>query len=264
MKTIEEVNETDLIIIPAVHGDLQEVICINEKAISWVREQHHRGAEIAAFCVGTFLLAESGLLKGKTCSTHWGHAQELQDMYPEVNVRSEKIVTESQGLYTSGGAYAFTNLLVFLVEKYGGRELAILTAKAFMVNMDKVDQSVFMIFQGQKDHTDDLVLRVQTQLEQQYAQKITIDGLAKNFYTNRRTLERRFKAATGNSILQYLQRVRVEAAKKALEQPENIVADAMYAVGYSDPKAFRELFKKVVGVSPSVYRRKYLVMEVEG
>ena len=256
-RTIEEVKKTDLIIIPAVHGPLRKVIDINKKTINWGVEQYHKGAEIAAFCVGTFLLAESGLLNGKTCSTHWGHAQELQEMYPEVIVRSEKIVTECEGLYTSGGAYAFTNLLVYLVEKYGGRELAIMTAKAFMVNMDKIDQSIFMIFNGQKDHNDELVLHIQEQLERSYTQKITVGSLAKDFHTNRRTLQRKFKSATGNSVIEYLQRVRVEAAKKILEQPKHNVSDAMYKSGYNDPKAFREVFKKFVGISPFQYKRKF-------
>ena len=258
-KTLMEVERTDLIIIPAVHGPLTDAISRNRSTIQWATEQFNKGAEIAAFCVGTFLLAETGLLNGRTCSTHWGHAQELQTMYPEVRVQSEKIVTDCEGLYTSGGAFAFTNLLIYLVEKYGGRDLAILTAKAFMIHMDKVDQSVFMIFNGQKDHGDELVLNVQEQIESAYAQKISIGELTKVFHTNRRTLERRFKAATGNSPLEYLQRVRVEAAKKILEQAQHNVSDAMYGAGYNDPKAFRELFKKIVGISPSAYRKKFLL-----
>ena len=256
-KTIDEIKKTDLIIIPAVHGPLRAAIDINQQLIEWVSKQHQHGAEIAAFCVGAFLLAETGLLKGKTCSTHWGHAQDLQEMYPEVKVQSEKIVTESDGLYTSGGAYAFTNLVVYLVEKFGGRELAIATAKAFMVNMDKIDQNVFMIFNGQKDHDDGLVLEIQEEIESTYVEKLSVSALAKKFHTNRRTLERRFKSATGNSIIEYLQRVRMEAAKKSLEQTTNNVTDAMYTSGYNDPKAFREVFRKIVGVSPIDYKKKF-------
>ena len=256
-KTFEEVKKTDLIIIPAVHGPLKEAIRINQDLIEWVAQQYRNGTEIAAFCVGAFLLAETGLLRGKTCSTHWGHALELQEMYPEVKVQSEKIVTESEGLYTSGGAYAFTNLVIYLVEKFGGRELAIATAKAFMINMDKVDQSIFMIFNGQKDHGDNLVLSIQEEIEQAYQQKIAVNTLAEKFHTNRRTMERRFKSATGNSIIEYLQRVRMEAAKKSLEQVTNNVTDAMYTSGYNDPKAFREVFRKIVGLSPIDYKKKF-------
>ena len=263
-KTFQDVQETDLIILPAVHGELEEAIQVNRDTIHWVMEQHRNGAEIAAFCVGTFLLAKTGLLRGKTCSTHWGHARDLQDMFPEVRVQSEKIVTDCEGLYTSGGAYAFTNLLVYLVEKYGGRELAVMTAKAFMINMDKADQSIFSIFNGQKDHRDELILKIQDQIEKTYRQKISIGELATRNHTNRRTLERRFRAATGNSILEYHKRVRIEAAKKVLEQPRNKVADAMYESGYNDPKAFRGVFKKIVGISPSDYRKKFQQIGVAG
>ena len=259
-KTIQDDFSTDLIILPAVHGPLQEAININQDVIQWVIQQYHKGAEIAAFCVGAFILAETGLLAGRSCSTHWGHAQDLQSMYPDVKVQSEKIVTESEGLYTSGGAYAFTNLIIYLIEKYGGRELAIMTSKAFMIHMDKVDQSFFMIFNAQKDHGDELVLQLQEKIEKTYPQKLTVDELAQGHSINRRTLERRFKSATGNSILEYLQRVRVESAKKILEHAQHHVADAMYQVGYNDPKAFREVFKKMAGVSPAEYRKKFLAI----
>jgi len=256
-RTIDEVTKTNLIIIPAVHGDLHESIANNASLISWIKEQYRNGAEVAALCIGAFLLAETGILNGKTCSTHWGQAQALQRLYPEVSVQSEKIVTESNGIYTSGGAYAFTNLVIYLIEKYGGRELSILTAKAFMIDVEKNSQSVFMIFNGQKEHDDQLVLRVQEYIEKNYHNKITVDQLAAHHATIRRTLERRFKRATENSVMEYLQRVRMEAAKRLLERENTTVNHAMYDVGYSDPKAFREVFKKLVGISPVAYKRKF-------
>ena len=256
-KTIQQVKKTDLILIPAVHGDLREGIENNQEIIQWVKNQYQGGAEIAAFCIGAFLLAETGILNGKTCSTHWGHAAELQEMFPEVKVQAENIVSACDGIYTSGGAYAFTNLVIYLIERYGGRELALMTAKGFMIDVDKNNQSLFMIFNGQKDHGDDLVLKVQEHLEKDYHKGLTVGNLADDHATNRRTLERRFKAATGNSVLEYLQRVRVERAKTILEKATKSVADAMYQTGYNDPKAFREVFKKYVGASPSDYKKKY-------
>jgi len=256
-RTIAEVKKTDLIILPAVHGDLQEAITNNREVIDWVHEQYKGGAGVAAFCIGAFLLAETGILNGKTCSTHWGQAEELQRLYPEINVQSEKIVTESNGVYTSGGAYAFTNLVIYLIERYGGRELAILTAKAFMIDVEKNNQSVFMIFNGQKDHDDEMVLKVQEYIEEHYDQKITVDELASQHATIRRTLERRFKSSTANSVVEYMQRVRVEAAKRMLEGEKSTVNAAMYDVGYNDSKAFREVFKKFVGISPVEYKKKF-------
>lgn len=262
-KTISDVPKTDFIIIPAVHGDLRQAIEMNREVTDWVVQQHKQGAEIAAFCIGAFLLAETGILNGKTCSTHWGHAAELQEMFPEVIVQAQHIVSAQNGIYTSGGAYAFTNLVIYLIERYGGRELALMTAKAFMIDVDKHNQSLFMIFNGQKDHGDELVLNVQEQIEQHYAETLTIGDLADQHASNRRTLERRFKSATGSSVLEYLQRVRVEQAKKVLEQHSNTVSDAMYGVGYTDPKAFREVFKKYVGVSPMAYKKKFAQALVE-
>ncbi|XOV95288.1 MAG: GlxA family transcriptional regulator [Bacteroidota bacterium] len=256
-KTIDQITRTDLIIIPAVHGNLQKVTEENKPLMEWVVKQYNQGAELASMCIGAFLLASAGLLDGKKCSTHWGHAQELADNYPNVQVVPENIVVDSGGIYTCGGAYAFTNLLVYLVEKYGGRELAVLTAKSYMIDIDRGSQSPFIIFIGQKSHKDELILDVQNEIESGYAQSITIDSLASKYATTRRTLERRFKKATGNSILEYLQRVRMEAAKRKLESGNIQVNEAMYSVGYNDAKAFREVFKKYVGITPVEYSQKY-------
>ncbi|MBI1183276.1 helix-turn-helix domain-containing protein [bacterium] len=261
-KTLHEIAKTDIIIIPAVHGDLKTSIENNREMTQWVAAQHANGAEIATFCIGAFLLADTGILNGKTCSTHWGHAKELQEMFPEIKVQAENIVTACDGIYSSGGAYAFTNLIIYLIERYGGRELAIMTAKAFMIDIDKNSQSVFMMFNGQKDHGDALVLKVQNYIESAYSDALSVAELASHNATNRRTLERRFKSATGNSIIEYLQRVRVEKAKEILEKPHQTVSEAMYQTGYNDSKAFREVFKKLVGLSPFDYKKKFVRAEV--
>lgn len=257
-RIFHEITKTDLIIVPAVHGDLNTVIEENALIIDWVQKQYQEGAEVAAFCVGAFLLAKTGILNGKVCSTHWGHAEELQLMFPEIKVEAENIVTESNGIYTSGGAYAFTNLVIYLIEKYAGRELAILTAKAFMVDIDKSSQSPFSIFTGQKNHKDETILKIQQFIEKNYERKFTIDQLASDYAMTKRTLERRFRNATGNSIKDYTQRVRVEAAKKLLELSRNrSINEVMYQSGYNDSKAFRDVFKKYAGISPVKYREKY-------
>jgi transcriptional regulator GlxA family with amidase domain len=256
-RTVADIAHTDLIILPAVHSDMPAAVQENQEIIGWIQRQYAAGAGVAAFCIGVYLLAETGILNGKSCSTHWAQAENLQKAYPEIKVQSEKIVTECNGIYTSGGAYAFTNLLLYLIEKYGGRELAILTAKAFMLDIDKNNQAVFMIFQGQKDHGDELVQKVQEYLESNYTEKVGVAELADRFAITRRTLERRFKAATGNSALEYLQRIRIEAAKRQLEGSQATVNTAMYEVGYSDTKAFREVFKKYAGLSPAEYKKKF-------
>ena len=256
-KNIYEIRNTDLIIIPSVHGFIDEALKQNKKLIDWIAQQYSTGTEIASSCVGTFLLAESGILNGKPCSTHWIEAQRLQKMYPKIQVQSEKIIVDFNGIYTSGGAFAFTNLIIYLIEKYESRELAIKTAKAFMINMDMMYQNIFLIFHGQKQHGDQLVLDVQTEIEKSYNTKINVETLTRLFHTNRRTLERRFKVATGNTIIEYLQRVRIEAAKKVLEKKDSNVNDAIFSSGYNDPKSFRDLFKKIIGITPLEYKKKF-------
>lgn len=254
---LKDVTKTDLIIIPAIHDNPQQGFEQNKEFAPWIVEQHKNGAEVASFCVGAFFLAETGLLKGKQCATHWMHAKNFRAMYPEVNLVDEKIMTEEDGIYTSGGAYAFLNLLLHLVEKYAGREVAILASKAFSIDIDRDSQSAFIIFEGQKDHEDKKVIAAQKFIENHYEDKIRVDQLAKKVAVSRRTLERRFKKATSNTITEYIQRVKVEAAKRNLETGFKNVSEVMYEVGYSDTKSFRNVFSKITGLTPIEYRHKY-------
>lgn len=257
-RQFSDITSTDLVILPAVHEDVQTVLQNNPQLVPWIQQMHHEGSQLAAFCIGSFILAETGLLDGKECSTHWAEAESFQKTYPKVQVKSENLVTDHQGIYTCGGAYAFTNLVIYLIEKLGGRELAIMTSKAFMIEMARNNQSQFMIFNGQKGHGDDLVLQIQQEIEDKFEQKLSVDELTTHLSITRRTAERRFRDATGNSILEYLQRVRVENAKKVLEHTQGNVSEAMYSSGYSDPKSFREIFNKYVGINPIDYRNRFL------
>lgn len=255
--SINEVAHTDLIVIPAMMGDQQKAIAQNQVFTPWLLDQFRNGAEIASFCIGTFYLASTGLLKGKRCATHWRFANEFRNMFPDARLVDDRILTEDSGIYTSGGAYSYTNLVVYLVEKYAGRDIAILIAKAFMIDIDRHSQSPFIIFQGQKTHEDEPVKKAQEFIEQNFCERITVDQLASMFALGRRNLERRFKKATSNTIVEYIQRVKIEAAKKSLESSRENVNQVMYKVGYSDIKAFRTTFKKITGISPLEYRNKY-------
>ena len=207
--------------------------------------------------MGAFLLAETGLLNGKKCSTHWVAANDFRKLYPDVLLVDDKVVTEEQGIYSSGGAFSYLNLLLYLIEKYAGRDMAILASKVFAIEIERRTQSPFTIFTGQKDHQDNEVRKAQEFIENNYTEKLTVDQIAKMFYIGRRTFERRFKKATTNTVVEYIQRVKIEAAKKMLETSRENVNDVMFNVGYSDSKAFRNTFKKVVGYSPLEYRKKY-------
>jgi transcriptional regulator GlxA family with amidase domain len=254
---IDDVDHTDLIIIPAIHGNKMKVIEDNSAFLPWMVQQYRQGAGIASLCIGVFLLASTGLLTGKKCATHWIEADNFRKMFPDVEVMPDKIITEDKGIYTSGGAYSWLNLVIYLVEKYAGREMAITISKLFGIQIERDNQSSFMIFMPQKQHEDELILEAQKYIEKNYSEKITVDELASHLAISRRNLERRFKKVTYNSIVEYVQRVRIEAAKIVLEKGRENVNEAMYKAGYTDIKAFRTVFKKLTGLSPLEYRNKF-------
>ncbi len=254
---IKEVKKTDLIFIPALHGDQVKAREMNKEFIPWIINQYKNGAEIASFCIGSFFLASTGLLKGKQCTTHWLSANEFRNMFPDVILLDDKIMTAQDGIYTSGGAYSYLNLLLYLIEKYAGRDVALIISKAFMIDIDKDNQSQFIIFKGQKEHDDLEVIKAQEFIEKNFNEKITVDQLADMLALSRRSLERRFKKATCNTVTEYIHRVKIEAAKMSLESSRNNVNEVMYKVGYADPKAFRVTFKRITGLSPVQYRNKY-------
>lgn len=254
---LKEVEKTDLIIIPALFGDLKTAIASNEKALPWIIEQYENGAEVASLCLGAFLLASTGLLDGKKCSTHWGFQNEFREMFPKVEMVEGSIITEEHRIYSSGGANSYWNLLLYLVEKYTDRSTAILAAKYFAIDIDRESQSAFSMFQGQKTHSDEAIKQAQEFIEKNIETKITIGELSDFVALGRRSFERRFKAATNNSVLEYINRVKMESAKRSFETSRKNIHEVMEKVGYTDTKAFRTIFKKVTGLTPIEYRSKY-------
>ncbi|MBL7734397.1 MAG: helix-turn-helix domain-containing protein [Chitinophagaceae bacterium] len=261
-RRLKEVKQTDLVFIPALFGDMSAAVEKNKEAAPWIVEQYNQGAEVASLCVGAFLLASTGLLNGKKCSTHWGFQNEFREMYPEVEVVEGNIVTEEKRLYSSGGANSYWNLLLYLVEKYTNRETAILASKYFAIDIDRDSQAAFAMFKGQKDHNDKEILKAQEYIEKNIHEKISTDELAKITATGRRTFERRFKQATNNSVLEYIHRIKIETAKRQFETSRKNINEVMYEVGYTDTKAFRDLFKKLTGLTPIEYRNKYNKMKM--
>lgn len=254
---IDEVKKTDLIIIPAVDGDLSQALEANKDFNLFITRHYNNGTEVASLCVGAFILASTGLLDGKKCATHWMFANEFRRLFPGVNLIADKIITDEKGIYTSGGAYSYLNLVLYLIEKYMGREMAILCAKVFAIEFERSSQSPFMMFSGQKDHEDESIKDAQDFIEKNFQEKITVDQLADKLSIGRRNLERRFKKATPNTVVENIQRVRIEAVKKSLERDRKTINELMYEVGYSDNKAFRTIFKKITGLSPVEYKNKY-------
>ncbi|RPI15856.1 MAG: AraC family transcriptional regulator [Ignavibacteriae bacterium] len=252
-----DINETDLIIIPALAGDLKTTLGKNRDLIPWIVKQYKAGTEVASLCLGAFLLASTGLVKGKKIATHWMAANDFRKMFPDVHLVEEKVITDENGIYSSGGAFSYLKLILYLIEKYAGREIAVFCSKAFLIDIESGSQSQFIIFNGQKNHEDEPVKKVQEYIENNFTEKMAVEQLALMFALSRRNLERRFKKATSNTVTEYIQRVKIEAAKKKLESARENVNEIMYDVGYSDPKAFRNIFKRVTGLSPLQYRGKY-------
>jgi transcriptional regulator GlxA family with amidase domain len=254
---IDDVKKTDLIFIPAISGDIKTSLELNKELVPWIVDQYKNGAEVASLCIGAFLLASTGLLNGKKCSTHWNSGNEFRSMFPEVELVDGSIITEEHGLYSSGGANSYWNLLLYLVEKYTNRDTAILASKYFAIDIDRESQSAFMLFEGQKNHDDEDILKAQSFIEKNYTEKITVDQLADMLAIGRRSFERRFKKATNNTVAEYIQRVKMEAAKRSFESSRKNINEVMFDVGYTDTKAFRTIFKKVTGLTPIEYRNKY-------
>ncbi|MVM32287.1 helix-turn-helix domain-containing protein [Spirosoma sp. HMF4905] len=253
---IGTVKKTDLVIIPSAPFSLK-LIGENKELIHWIKAQYLNGAEIASMCTGAFLLAATGLLDGKTCSTHWSAENRFKQMFPKINLQPDKLVTAEHGIYTNGGAYSFLHLVLFLVEIYFDRSTAIYCSKVFQIDMDRTSQSPFFIFQGQKNHGDEVVNKAQIYIEQNLRERISFEALAAELAISRRNFDRRFTKATGNTPVEYWQRVKIEVAKSALEKGRKSVYEVMTEVGYSDDKAFRDVFKKLTGVSPLDYRARY-------
>ena len=256
-KQLKDVTKTDLIFVPALFGDMKTAVAKNKNLVPWIQEQYNNGAEVASLCVGAFLLASTGLLNGKKCSTHWGFQNEFSEMFPQVEVVGGNIVTEEKRIYSSGGANSYWNLLLYLVEKYTDRETAILASKYFAIDIDRDSQAAFAMFKGQKEHKDIEIKKAQEYIEANFHDKITIDELADKFGMGRRSFERRFKKATNNTVIEYIQRIKVEAAKRSFETSRKNISEVMYDVGYTDTKAFRDVFKKITGLTPIEYRNKY-------
>lgn len=254
---VSDIRKTDLVVIPSLNHNYDKSVKENIPLIRWLEQQYASGAEVASICTGAFLLAESGLLNGKSCSTHWSAANNLRTKFPEIQLHPEQLITHEHGIYTNGGAFSFLNLIIYLVEKYFDRATAIYCSKVFQIDMERHSQSPFIIFSGQKKHGDEVVSKAQNFIEENVTEKISIESLSGKLNVSRRNFDRRFVKATGNTPIEYMQRVKMEAAKKQLESTQKNVHEVMYGVGYSDLKAFRDVFKKITGLSPLEYKQRF-------
>jgi len=257
-KTLHEVKKTSVIVIPLLCGDFPKAIQANQKYRDWVISQYHDGAEIVCLCVGSFFLASTGLLDNKKCAIHWAAKDEFATMFPGINLIDDKIITDEAGIYTCAGGYSYLNLLLYIIEKHLGKEMSILASKMFEIDIERKSQNPFIIFIGQKKHEDKEVLGAQEFIESNPKEIYTVEDICSKFAVGRRTFERRFKKCTGNSIAEYVQRVKVEFAKKQLESDRKNINEIIYEVGYNNIDAFRKVFKRYTDLSPIDYRKKFV------
>lgn len=255
---IEDVSHTHVLLIPTIGGDINRVIAHNENLLVHIRRLQNGGADIAANCTGTFLLAETGLLDGKVATTHWGYADSFSGRYPQVNLQPDKMVTEQDAVFCAGGGMAWIDLAILLIERYCGHKVASDTAKSHVLDLSRSNQTVYASSRQHKFHQDKDILAVQNYLEQHFSSRLILKKVAKLHNMTERTLIRRFKQACQLTPLQFLQSIRLEHARKLLETSHAPLETVVNQIGYEDLSSFTRLFKKHTGLSPSQYRVKFL------
>lgn len=254
---MDEAHETDIIIIPAFFPPFEYNTDRGNAMCDWLRAQHEKGTVIAATCTGTFLLAHSGLLKGRVATTNWQFAHYFRKRHPDIHLRIDQIFTEDEGIYCTGAATAFMDLCLHFIEKFGSRNLARRCAKSLLIDPDRQEQAPYIVYDFWKNHRDPEVLKSQAWMEDNYALKMSIQTIAEKAGISPRHFIRRFKKATGEPPLAYLQLLRIENAKRHLETTQDSVNEITWKVGYEDINSFRRLFKKHTGMSPRDYRDKF-------
>ncbi|MBV6645688.1 MAG: helix-turn-helix domain-containing protein [Cyclobacteriaceae bacterium] len=254
---IHELEHTDLLMIPAIEFDIEDKLEANRALIPHIQRLYEEGAEIASMCTGAFLLAETGLLAGKCATTHWAKAEEFKSRFPEVDVHDEKIIVDNGRIYTGGGATSFLNLVLYLIEKYGGKRVAVEASKMLLMDFNKPTQTHYQLFTPQMQHGDHEIATIQAYIHHADKMQMTVDDLAERSNLNRRTFSRRFIKATGENPASYLKRVQMEKAKDLFEASNMSVNEVAYEVGYNDIPSFRRVFKQITGFTPLEYRRMY-------
>jgi transcriptional regulator GlxA family with amidase domain len=254
-RAAKDIKSTDVIIVSSFFDF--RTLKSNKGVLNWLKKHYDKGTTIASICVGSFFLAETGLLDGKIATTHWGFASDFQQRYPQIELRPERLITEKEKLVCSGACGSYIDLSMYLIDRYCGREVAMECSKTMLHDFGRSSQSPYMVFLFQKDHGDSQIVEAQEWIEINYMKRINILLLSQQFRMSQRAFERRFKKATGDSPLLYIQRVRIEAAKRYLETNNQTFNEITYKVGYEDSSFFRKIFKNHTGLLPKEYRRKF-------
>ncbi|HMV41838.1 MAG TPA: helix-turn-helix domain-containing protein [Leptospiraceae bacterium] len=251
--------EQDLIVISSSSFDIGWTLEKYKPVLPYLRSQFEKGIPVASLCIGAFLIAEAGLLNGRKASTHWGFCNLFEEMYPQVKLCREELISEDTGVFTSGGANSGLDLTLYLIEKFSGHSQAMNVAKSFVLELGRHGQAPFSKFIGRRSHSDKEMLIAQEWIENNCNRLLSFNEISEKLVMSQRTLNRRFKEATGLSPVDYLQNVRIESAKIFLETGNDTVQEIAYLVGYEDISFFRKVFKKITGITPNQYRQMYRV-----
>jgi transcriptional regulator GlxA family with amidase domain len=254
---LEEVRTADLVLIPSLEFDVDEKLRRNKAAIPHLLRLRKRGAELGSMCTGSFLLAATGLLKNRSATTHWYAAPTFRTMFPDTTLEDHKIFVDESGLYSSGGATSSMHLGLYLVEKYCGKTTADLLSRMLLLESKVAYQTRFSIFLPQTQHKDEAIHLVQKAIEQDRDGKLTVDRLAGIACLSKRSFIRRFKSATGNTPVEYIQRTNVEKAKRQLEASDRSIEEIIYSLGYNDIHSFRKVFSRWTSLTLKEYRDRY-------
>jgi transcriptional regulator GlxA family with amidase domain len=256
--TLSEVKP-DLIVVPSVDEVMESALNKNQLYVDWVREQFERGAHLSSLCTGAFVLGAAGVLDGRRATTHWFFADEFRHRFPRVNLQERHMVVDEGNIVTCGGATTFLNLMIYLLEKYFGRDLAVQASKIFLIDMDRRSQLPFKIHSFPVNHSEEGIARIQTFIAEHFNKELMIEAIARRAGMSVRNFSRRFKSATGEAFSSYVQKIRIENAKRLLESTDSSASEIMYQVGYNDERSFRRLFKQHTGLAPKHYRNKFRV-----
>ena len=227
------------------------------KTAAWIQAQHDSGALICSICAGAFPLARTGLLNGRPATTHWALAKDFAKTFPEVHVDEEKLIIEDGDIITAGGLMAWTDLGLQLIARFLGTAVMLETARLFLIDPGEREQSYYNLFFPNLSHGDSNVLKAQRWVQANYRSPASVPDMASIAGLGNRTFLRRFRAATGHNPSDYMQRVRINKAREQLELTTNGIESIAVKVGYMDAPSFSKLFQKVVGLSPSEYRKRF-------
>ena len=264
-RAIEDVDSTDIVIVPSVVLPPEGWRTGRYPGlVEWARRMHQRGAMICSACSGIFLLAETGLFDGRDATVHFWYAKAFSHVYPQVRVHPERVLVISgqrDELVCSGASTTWHDLVLYLTARHAGATVAQDVARMFALQWHQDGLAPYMVFEGRSDHGDAEVLAAQQWLARNFSVANPVEEMIRRSRLAERTFKRRFVAATGVAPIAYVQRLRVEDAKRRLERTDAPVDEISWRVGYEDPAFFRRLFKRTTGMAPGAYRKRFRIPE---